>query len=1397
MAAPDPKSAPPVAASDGAPDVARDGAPDVARDAAAPRAGARSPSAPWGSRIVGGLAGVAMLVWIVGAAAWLGLRHVVWPQLDQWRPTIEQRLGEAIGRPVRIGALVPDFGGLAPGVEVRDLRILGPDGEVALDVPSLRAVLSPRTLLTLQWRLARVDVRGLDIDVVRQPDGRWRIGGIVIDPQGPDDGRAIELLLAQRRITLSEARLRYADLSDPDAPQRFALEGVALSLGSVGRRLRASGSADVADPLARQVRVAADLVREPRARASRPEAWSGEAYAQVLGFAFASVQHVTGWPRATEVDALQGEADARVWLRLRGGRPEVVDVRAQARDVAVATGQGVLALRAAQASFALRPLDVESPGHGARSGRPVRVYQIDAERFALVDVAGVALASRGDGHRLRIDSEGRLLAGRVALQPFDAGAVLAMARGMPLPDPIVGWLGRVSADGRVDEARFEWADRSAEGLPADIEARLRFTRLSFDPAGGPRPPAPPAPRAPLMGALAAAGAWTAPIVPVHPGPPSFEGLSGEVSFSEEGGTLRVEGERSALTFPGVFEMPRLTFDALSALVDWSVATDAAGSRAEVRVRRLEFSNPDLAGRIEGKWRSGGKWVGLFDFEGALRRLDATQVVRYLPLSIPEATRAWLRTAVTSGRSNDVGVTLRGDLWDFPFRDPATGQWRLSAKVVDGALAYAPGWPAMDRFQGTITFERGGMDIEMPTARLYGIALRNARARIADFRDSVLVVEGAGEGPAQDMVRFVNETPLATRIADFAGDTRVTGTARIGLRFDMPLSHVEDTTVAGTVQLQDNDVRLDDTLPPFDRVSGRMEFSERGLRLRSVSATFLGGPVAVEGDTPEAGRFLLSARGNVPASGLRQLVDNPLTRQLQGRTDYSARIDLRRRASRVVIESDLAGLESTLPEPFAKPASMRWPLRIETIPEAPGADERPSRERLRAVLDGKSRLELERVREPSSGRMLVRRGAFALDTALELPELGFGVSVSLPDVDVDAWSALLAQPELLEASRRGSAGFAEGFSLLPTRVAIVADAVHVFGKDLRDVVFAATRANGFWRANVAARGIDGHLFWPERPGPGMEKVTARFARLVIPAAAEGEVDALLDSDPAALPALDVVVESFVLGERPLGRLTLQATNTRLDGRAAWRLDALRVENPAATLSASGAWAAARDGAARSTSLRFGLDLHDAGRLLEVLGAPGTLAGGTGRLVGEVTWSGSPLSLHVPSLAGLLRLDTGRGRFLKTEPGLAKLIGVVNLQSLPRRLTLDFRDVFSEGFAFDEIGADVRIERGIARTDNFAMRGVAAQVQITGEADIARETQRLVVTVRPEINAGLASLAYAAAVNPALGLGSFVAQLLLREPLTGIFTYTYDVTGAWDEPVVAERARRREASATVAP
>jgi uncharacterized protein YhdP len=381
--------------------------------------------------------------------------------------------------------------------------------------------------------------------------------------------------------------------------------------------------------------------------------------------------------------------------------------------------------------------------------------------------------------------------------------------------------------------------------------------------------------------------------------------------------------------------------------------------------------------------------------------------------------------------------------------------------------------------------------------------------------------------------------------------------------------------------------------------------------------------------------------------------------------------------------------------------------------------------------------------------------------------GIAVSGTLKQVNVDAWRPLLA----------GLAGTGKGAMASPSLDLRIAQ-VDVIGRSFTDVVVKTTALPGGWDGSISSKEVSGDLSWRSQ---GKGRLVARLSRINLPPAqATQAVLQQAKVDDAELPALDVTVDSFLLADRALGRLQLVA---RPEGRD-WRIDRLRIVNPDATFQMDGLWQSWM--AQPRTQVNVRLDIADGGKLLARLGYAEGVRGAAGRIEGPLSWAGSPQDLDVATLGGVLTVDISKGQFLTLEPGVGRLLGVFNLQSLPRRIALDFRDVFSEGFSFDEVAGSMRITGGAGRLEGFRIQGPSARVLMTGEVNLARETQNLQVRVTPVLGDSLA-LAGAILGGPVAGLASFLVQRVLKDPLAQLATFDYAVTGTWAEPTVARVPR----------
>jgi uncharacterized protein YhdP len=414
-----------------------------------------------------------------------------------------------------------------------------------------------------------------------------------------------------------------------------------------------------------------------------------------------------------------------------------------------------------------------------------------------------------------------------------------------------------------------------------------------------------------------------------------------------------------------------------------------------------------------------------------------------------------------------------------------------------------------------------------------------------------------------------------------------------------------------------------------------------------------------------------------------------------------------------------------------------------------------------------------------------RAAVALPT-----QPGVWVRGDLPELDVDQWLAL--QPA---ASTGGNAN-----DEIPLRgIDLDVGALTIFERDFAALKVVGRHPQDDWVLDLAGQDIAGRATW-SRPGDKAPngRVVARLTRLAPPPAKPvvAVAGSATDGGKNAWPELDIVADTFNSKGRDLGRLELIAQPRAGE----WRIERLTLANDTGRMDANGAW---RTGARpEETRLDVALDVKDGGGFLARFGHPGAVQGAPAKITGQLAWAGDPSEFDYPTLSGQLRVDVGSGRFMKLDPGIGKLLGVLSLQALPRRISLDFRDVFSEGFTFDRVTGNVAIARGVMTSNDLRLAGPSAQVMIAGDADLAQETQHLRVRVQPTLSAGVsAGAALLFLANPfvgaAVGAGSLLAQKALRDPIEQMFSYEYTITGSWSDPQVTRGAAARVAGPVEAP
>lgn len=1314
----------------------------------------------WLTRLSRAVGWLALTVGLCVGMGWAALHFWIVPRIADFRPELQALATRAMGMPVRIGELRAESTGWAPSFELREIELLDAQGQVALKLPRVLVAISVRSVLHLD--LEQLVLDRPELEVRHTASGEWRVAGLTVGAPGQHSSAAADWLFGQREVLVRGGSVRWTSERAHQSIGQPPEEAPALTLRDVDivvrnrlhqheLRLDATPPADWGERFVLMGRFQRGLLSTHPGQFAD---WSGQAFAWFNQVDVAQLRHHL----RLGADLLAGQGRLRLWSDIAGG-----EWTAGSADLDL---QGVQLRLAPQ----LAPLGFEKIS-GRVSGRQGPYdWSVSTQQLAFVTDQGVVwpggnLSLQVNQAQGRAPAKGRLQGDRLDLQ-----ALREVGLRLPLPSAWHRTLADHEAAGQVRALRLQWEGLSPEAF-TQYEGQIEVDELRLQALPGT--------------ALAGRG---------------VQGAQLNAQFSQQGGQLQWKMPHGGkLRWPGLLEEDTLALQQLQGELRWGLQHKALASVQW----KAQMANEDLQGQMQGQWQASGQGPGLLDLQAQVARADAAKVHRYLPLSLPADVRHYVRDSVRKGRVNNLQVRIKGDLAKVPMAQSRDGEFRFAGQLQGLELAYvppallpagSPPWPVLQDLQGDLVFERKAMRLSGASARLGegkpGLQVSRLRADIPDLtQDAKLEVQAELRGPAQQVLRTLQQSPVNDMLSGVLAQASATGNLQGKLQLAIPLLRTEDTQVQGSVLLAGNDVQIGPQLPLLARAQGTLQFTDASFNLQGVQARLLGGNTRLDGGLrsgaipPGEPRLLIRAQGQVSAEGLRSAKDLPplegLARQMQGQTNYSATLGWQGQQAELTVRSSLEGLELNLPAPLAKRATQAMPLSISIRP-LPGSAK--AQDQLQIEMGQVVWAQYLRDLSGSSPRVLrghVQVGARGA-SARTLPEQGVSATVRLEQLPVDAWEALL--PATAASGSEGEAW--RGY--LPNRLSLQAGTLVAEGRTLHDVVANISREATTWRAQVEARELSGQVQYLPADRQQSGRLFARLTRLNLPPAAISEVESMMEAPPSTMPALDIQIEELQLRGRSLGRVEIEASNQDLraprSGGRDWQLQKLNISVPEATLRAHGRWTAPADNRPRRTELQFRLEVQDAGALLTRMGTPGALRAGAGHLEGQIGWGGSPMALHYPTLQGQFQIKMGRGQFLKADPGVAKLLGVLSLQGLPRRLLLDFRDVFYDGFAFDSVQGDVQIQQGIANTHNLQIEGVNAVVKMDGSADLARETQQLRVLILPQLNAGGASVVAGLTINPVVGLTAYLAQWLLSRPLSKAAIQEFVIDGSWSDPRV---------------
>ena len=1271
------------------------------------------------------------LIGVVVVGLLIGAVRLALPFADLFRSELEGMLSETLGLQVRVGRLGLRLAGQVPQITLIDAELVDPDtGRTQLSLEQLRIELSLlASLRELAPHIESVTLVGAHLVIKRLADGTVALQGL----EGVEGGdpAAMTFFLGNGRFLLVDSDLRWIDEKEAPDASPLHLSDVQIRFENAGEQHRFGILARPFGDRKTHLRLAGDLRGKPR----DPADWSGEIF---LHWREANLEQVLQGRLPAGLSIGSAEFEVEIWNDLEGG----VLTQSLTR-MAV----GGLTTGRRSGGDAAAPMRLDRLEACLRWSRVSNGWNLDVKNLALTR-DGAKQPESDLGLRFRAGGDGgwSLQGGSQLLDLKDVRDLLAQ-----LPEAMAEKLGPLM-------------DMRPAGKLKDL--RFRFAK---------HPDLPP--EWALSGRAEGLG------VAAHGRIPGIAGLDTEFFADEHRGRLVLASGPLTLDLPNLLPDP-FGLDELNGEVQWDRTADGA---LKVSADEITAGNADIAtrSRFALSLPSGGGSPFL-DLQTSFQDVELTSISSYIPKRRLKKKKlvTWLEGAFEGGRIPFGTLLFRGIVADYPFAEQQ-GRFQVLLGVEDGILVFNKDWPPLEDLRAMVHFLNRGMEVFVSSARFMDSDLRSTYASIPNLKEAVaLEVVGRAEGPFAGGLRVLGETPLRKKLGAIADTFEAEGSSRIDLDMAIPLPRKEGKVplrLSGelswpgpaSVGIAGQDIQLTD-------LKGSLHFDARSIWAESIGATLWGEPVDlhIESSEPdEAGKTSarIRADGSLPTAVLSQRIPYPIWGFAKGRLRWELRVDTGKSSDDgglppmdFDLHTDLDGVAVDLPAPLGKPAT--GTRRLHFSGRLARAQELQVRGGFGDLGIG---LGLERNED---GKLRLARGTFNLGGAtVPLPSgEGFYLSGSVPTLDLSAWL------NWWSSRKPATAGDAAGGTSRLRSADVRVRRLLLTDMALNDVRLDLDQSAGRWDAKLSSRELDGRVSIPHRPR--REPIRIALDRLDLKALLgyEGEegqalAEAKRRSDSRRAHTLNLSVERLVWGDNPLGRVTLR-TQAVPDGL---RFADIDLTGPFMSIQGAGSWT--HQGQGQRTSVSINAKGSDLGEFLRSLEFKSLFDKAPAQVDLTLGWPGGPAQFSAAELKGDIGIEVGAGRLLEVEPGVGRMLGILNLQALQRRLSLDFSDLFERGYAFEKISGKLKVGGGRAEIEELLIEGPSADVSVEGYTNLVKQEFHQVVTVTPRIGTGVA-LATAVAGGPLVGAAVFLADQVSGGIVDKLGSHQYELKGPWDKPEI---------------
>ena len=851
--------------------------------------------------------------------------------------------------------------------------------------------------------------------------------------------------------------------------------------------------------------------------------------------------------------------------------------------------------------------------------------------------------------------------------------------------------------------------------------------------------------------------------------PGIRGFTGSLRADHDGGLVEIRSADTMLELPAWLNTP-LPVDSAEGTVIWR----RGDNKTTILSDSIAISNAFIDSQTNVEIVIDGSQSPDVDLVSTWSIGDVAAAKAYIPEPVMAPKLfLWFQDALIAGRMPRGETRFQGRLGDFPFSD-GSGRFVTQATVNDLDFRYARQFPVVNVSEMEVILENTRLYTESNRSVSLGNRTINARVEIPDLRDPVLDIESLSTGTLSTIKDFAAASPISRIFGGQLDRVTVAGNATLQLDLTVPLKDVRAYTFTTRIVSSDGSIAIAGLDPPVTSINGSVTIERDTLASESLGGQFLGEPVTISladaaEDSPEF-RAVVTIDGLATADSINRAFELPLDEQLNGAFAYTAEVLFPRASSEqaapltVRVRSDLGGLNVNLPAPFGKVPddSKDFSAALAFLPAGGG---------IRASGQSTGEFAWDILFTKADDAWDFDRGVLTLGEApMTEPEVrGLHIRGRTPEVRLNDWLAL----------SRGEDAKVDIAARIRS-IDLVVDNLYLLGQHYEDQQVRVDRSARDWLVQLEGELLAGSVFVPYDFTAGralvldMQRLTMPGDDSVDPAGRERTSS----PDPRSLPPISLKAGEFVLGERHFGAIEAEFARTP-DGLASERIFA---RDDSFEIVGNGSWLAdPADPLGSRSRLTATLTSTDVVATMNRLNYQPGIVSDDMNLLFDISFSGGPSWDFLRTLDGTVAVRLGSGQLDDVEPGAGRMFGLMSIVALPRRLSLDFRDVFQKGFGFDSIQGNFRFDDGTAYTCNLSLEGPAADIGIIGRVDLVNRDYAQAAVVNANVGNTLPVVG-ALAAGPQAAAALFLFSQIFKKPLQDIGQVYYSVSGNWDEPAI---------------